>query len=105
MTSNYKNNLYIKSFDWDDGNLTKNSTKHDVSFKESEAIFFDSPVYFSDKKHSRKEERYVAYGYIESGRKLTIIFTFRREKIRIISARDQNKKERKIYTKFADEYA
>jgi len=88
------------SFDWDKGNLEKSWEKHKVHFKEAEEVFFNKPLkIFLDKKHSKKENRYVAFGVTNLKRKLTIIFTIRKNKIRIISTRNQSKKERKEYVK------
>lgn len=88
------------SFDWDQGNIEKNWQKHKVHYKEAEEIFFNKPLkIFPDKEHSKKENRFLALGFTNSKRKLTIIFAIREQKIRIISARNQSKKERKIYEK------
>lgn len=91
--------LDILGFDWDEGNLQKNRLKHGVEPAECEEIFYNEPVFLYDKTHSLQEERYVAYGNTNEKRELTIVFTIRTGKIRIISARDQNKKERAIYKK------
>lgn len=89
-----------KSFDWDEGNKNKNWLKHKVKDKESEEVFFNKPLLVNfDKKHSNKEKRFQALGKTNKNRKLFIAFTFRNQKIRIISARDQNKKERRQYEK------
>ncbi|MCH7641111.1 BrnT family toxin [Patescibacteria group bacterium] len=86
------------SFDWDRGNIEKNWKKHKVHFKEAEEAFFNKPLkIFPDKKHSTKERRLQAFGITNSRRNLTIFFTIRDNKIRVISARDQNKKERRKY--------
>ncbi|MFV1917424.1 MAG: BrnT family toxin, partial [Patescibacteria group bacterium] len=83
------------SFDWDKGNLEKNWKRHKVHFKEAEEVFFNKPLkIFPDKKHSTKERRFQALGITNNRRNLTIFFTIRDSKIRVISARDQNKKER-----------
>jgi uncharacterized DUF497 family protein len=50
-----------------------------------------------DKLHSKSEDRYFALGRTDTERLLFIVFTLRGNKIRIISARDMNRKERKIY--------
>lgn len=93
-----KNRIRLTGFDWDKGNKEKNWKKHRVDFQESEEIFFNKPLeIFSDEKHSGKEKRFLAYGTTNKNRKLTVVFTLRKGKIRIISARDQNRKERKIY--------
>jgi uncharacterized protein len=88
------------AFDWDHGNIDKNQEKHKVHFKEAEEIFFINPLkIFPDKQHSEKESRFVAYGITNNFRKLIVIFTIRDSKIRVISARNQNKKERSQYEK------
>lgn len=86
------------SFDWDTGNIEKSWGKHKVYHKEAEEVFFNKPLkVFKDMKHSVDEMRFVAYGIDSSNRKLTLVFTIRKQKIRIISARDQSKKERRVY--------
>lgn len=88
----------IEGFEWDKGNVDKNRFKHDVNINECEEVFFNKPqVIAYDKAHSQREERYSILGQTTKGRKLNIIFTLRNNKIRAISARDQNKKERKLY--------
>ncbi|MDP1678051.1 MAG: BrnT family toxin [Bacteroidota bacterium] len=87
----------VEGFDWDEGNRTKNA-KHDVEWKEIEEIFFSSRLLvIDDIKHSKAETRYIAYGSTSTGRVLTVIFTLRGKKIRPISARDSNTKEKVRY--------
>lgn len=88
-------------FEWNKGNINKNLKKHGVSDKESEEVFSNKPLLVSlDKKHSTKTEvRYHALGKTNEGKVLFISFTTRGEKLRNISARKANKKERKIYAK------
>ena len=89
-----------RAFEWDKGNIDKSWKKHQVHFKEAEEIFFNKPLKtFKDIEHSQLEDRFVALGRTDKKRQLHIVFTIRNEKIRIISARDQNKKERKLYAK------
>ncbi len=84
-------------FEWDKGNIGKN-IKHKVEDKESEEIFFDKKRFiFRDKIHSRNEERFRIIGKTKRKRLLFVVFTIRRRKVRIISARDINKKEVKLY--------
>jgi uncharacterized protein len=84
-------------FEWDKGNIGKNQ-KHNVTDKESEEAFFDkSKRTFKDRLHSRNEERFRVVGKTKEGRLLFVAFTKRGEKIRIISARDINKKEVHLY--------
>jgi uncharacterized DUF497 family protein len=87
-------------FEWDEGNIDKNYIKHNVQWFECEQVFFDEHFYVGrDVKHSQKEERWLGLGKTYEGRKLCIIFTIRNKKIRIVSARDMSKKERKQYEK------
>lgn len=86
------------AFDWDKGNTDKNLHQHNVSNRETEEIFSDESLkIFEDVKHSYKEQRFVAYGATNLNRRLVIVFTVRKQKIRVISARDQNRKEKIIY--------
>ncbi|HEY4695122.1 MAG TPA: BrnT family toxin [Candidatus Nanoarchaeia archaeon] len=86
-------------FEWDKGNIGK-SKKHGVSDQETEEVFFDSgKVSFKDLVHSDTEERFILLGKTSKERLLYIVFTKREDRIRIISARDVNKKERPLYEK------
>lgn len=88
----------ILGFDWDPSNINKNQIKHNVSWQEAEATFRNRPIIIlEDLKHSCAETRYTLYGQTDNNRRLTIIFTLRRNYFRIISARDQSKPERRIY--------
>ncbi len=85
-------------FEWDDGNKHKNWIKHRVSNSECEQIFFNRPlIVHVDDKHSTFEDRYYALGITDLGIKLFAVFTLQNKKIRIISARNMSRKERKIY--------
>jgi len=81
-------------FEWDKGNQDKNWVKHKVKNRECEEVIANEALFVEDTKHSKKEFRVVAYGETMLGRKLTVIFTIRDKKIRMISARDQSKKEK-----------
>ena len=90
----------IAGFDWDIGNSRKSADKHDVSQAEAESIFFNDPlIVVADLKHSEKEQRLNALGKTAKSRLLHVTFTLRQNGniIRVISARDMHRKERKIY--------
>jgi len=90
----------IKGFVWDKGNTDKNWKKHRVTNTECEEVFFDeNKVVLKDVLHSGREDRFIVLGKTREGRLLFAVFTVRRKKIRVISARDTNKKERKLYEK------
>lgn len=87
-------------FEWDKGNKEKNWVKHNVKNEECEETFYDSKnIVSKDIPHSNTEVRYELLGKTKNDRKLYITFTTRDNKLRVISARDQNKKERLKYAK------
>ena len=86
------------AFEWDEYNSQKNWLKHRVLPPECEQIFFNRPLVVADDiKHLEKESRYYSLGHTDRGRFLFVVFTVRSDKIRTISARDMNRKERKVY--------
>lgn len=95
-----KLNKPLKGFIWDERNIDKSWIKHQVSNTECEEVFYDTDkAILKDPLHSRDEERFIILGKTKEERLLFVVFTTRRGKIRIISARDINKKERKLYGK------
>ncbi|MBI4062317.1 BrnT family toxin [Candidatus Gottesmanbacteria bacterium] len=86
-------------FEWDKGNSGKNK-KHNVEDSEAEEVFFDPrKVVTKDILRSGEELRFILLGKTKRERLLYIVFTQRRNKIRIISARNINKKEVFLYEK------
>jgi hypothetical protein len=96
----------LAGFEWDDGNRNKNWKKHHVAWWECEQVFFNQPLYvLPDPEHSTGEQRFYVLGVTNAGRLLFLAFTQRKRKIRVISARDMSKKERKAYYEKAQENA
>ncbi|MBF8276776.1 MAG: hypothetical protein HW390_1849 [Candidatus Brocadiaceae bacterium] len=90
----------ISGFEWDKGNITKNWERHGVAHTECEEVFFNNPLIVkNDVTHSITEVCYYVLGKSNSHRRLFLVFTVRNTKIRVISARDMSKEERKIYAK------
>lgn len=86
-------------FEWDRGNSGKNK-KHGVGDSEGEEAFFDQhKVILRDPPHSGGEERSILIGKTKSDRLLFVVFTRRGKKVRVISARDVNRKEVHLYEK------
>lgn len=96
-----------RGFNWNKGNINKNWIKHQIKDKENEEVFFNLPLAVSfDEKHSTKtEKRFQALGKTNQEKKLFIIFAVRKDKIRIISARRQNQKERRQYKQYEEKKA
>lgn len=90
--------LDVEGFQWDDGNREKNFIKHGVHFTECEQTFFNRPLFISaDDRHSEHERRFAALGITDRNRQLAIVFTIRENRVRVISARDMDRKERTYY--------
>ena len=85
-------------FDWDDGNREKNWLRHQVGAVECEQVFFNQPLIVAeDVKHSQTEVRFYALGRTDADRRLFVVFAVRDDLIRVISARDMSRKERRVY--------
>lgn len=83
-------------FEWDEDKNKINKIKHKISF-ETAAHVFDDPEYIEmyDFEHSLDEDRYIAIGKI--GDILFVVFTERKDAIRLISARLATEAERRLY--------
>lgn len=87
----------LEGFEWDEGNL-EHIKKHHVSAKDCEEVFFNKPFLLSiDKAHSDIEERFQVLGLTDSKRLVFLVFTIRNNRIRVVSARDQNKREQQKF--------
>ena len=95
----------VVGFEWDEGNSMKNA-KHQVSDREAEQLFVNEPlVVLEDAGHSSSEPRWHALGKTNESRLLHVTFTLRTggTRVRIISARQMHRKERKVYEAAAQE--
>ena len=88
----------MNDFEWNEDKAILNLNKHNISFYEASTVFDD---YFGkiidDKIHSINELRYYLIGFSNNNKLLTVSFTERDNRIRIISARNSTKSERKLY--------
>jgi uncharacterized DUF497 family protein len=88
----------VEGFEWDEGNDSKNWRRHGVSQIEAEQILLNRPVVvLGDVAHSAREARYFAFGRTDQGRRLTVVFTLRGRRLRVISARPMSRRERRGY--------
>ena len=73
-------------FEWDEEKNTENLRKHGVVFETAQYAFLDSKrVIAKDTAHSKEEKRYYCFGEVKGG-VLTVRFTYRNKRIRIIGA-------------------
>ncbi len=85
-------------FERDEENSAKIWRKHKVSPFECEQIFFNQPlVVVPDEAHSRDEARFYVLGRTDAQRPLFLVFTGRRNLVRVVSARDMSRAEREVY--------
>ncbi|MBL7078553.1 BrnT family toxin [Candidatus Shapirobacteria bacterium] len=88
----------LRGFEWDQGNIDKSYQKHGITPKESEEVFLDSNLQIiRDLKHSKKEPRFIIIGKSFKKKTLFVVFALRKNKVRVVSARLANKKERRYY--------
>lgn len=91
----------VIGFEWNEGNIYKKENKYGLKWQLIEEIFFNEPLLvFEDIRHSQDECRCFSLGFTDDKVHFFVVFTKREQKIRVISARKINKKERKIYENF-----
>lgn len=92
----YKCTYTLLMVDWDPEKAAENLAKHKVSFADAVAVLEDEMA-LTIKDDVDGEERFVTMGMDAMGRVLVVIYTWRDEEIRIISARRANRRERTHY--------
>ena len=94
----------IAGFEWDEHNSEKIRSRHHVTPAECEQVFYNIPIFSDvDEKHSKTENRFYVLGQTDLTRFLFLVFTVRKDKLRVISARDMNRKERRAYQTYEEE--
>jgi len=76
----------MNNFGWDEEKNDENLRKHGVDFETAQYAFIDKRrVIAKDVEHSKDEKRYYCFGKVKGG-VLTVRFTYRNKRIRIIGA-------------------
>lgn len=84
-------------FEWDDAKAEANLRKHKISFRAASRVFDDPLVLIEqDCSEDYGEDRFLAVGLVE-GLLMTVAYTERGDRVRIISARKANTNERRAY--------
>lgn len=84
-------------FEWDDAKAAENGRNHGVSFPQATGAFRDPfAVEWIDLREDYGEERIILLG-MAGNELLTVVYTERAERIRIISARCATKNEQDLY--------
>ena len=83
-------------FEWDEDKRRQNICKHGIDFVDAQGIWSDSVLEYSSDQTHHDEERYLAIGELY-GECITVIFTWRGDTRRFISARKARRYEQKDY--------
>lgn len=87
-----------RTFEWDENKARANSRNHKVDFDEAITVFSDAlNETFYDPDHSTDEDRYITIGWSNRRRLLMVAYTERGNNLRLISARELTRNERKAY--------
>ena len=86
-------------FEWDPGKNEANLEKHGIDFEGAKTIWEGRVIEVQSRQCHSGETRYLAIGFYE-GREITVVYTVREEKIRIISARRSRRNERELYWRY-----
>lgn len=82
--------------EWDLNKDRLNIKKHGISFEVAKLVFADANrVEFYDSKHSLHEHRYITIGMVNN--LISVVYTERLHRIRLITAKPASAKERKLY--------
>jgi hypothetical protein len=83
-------------YEWDRNKAASNLTKHGVHFANAVAVFEDAQALTLDDDES-DEDRFITIGLDDLGRVLVVVYTWRENRIRVISARKATPLERQEY--------
>ena len=82
---------------WDPNKAITNLQKHGVHFSDAEIVFYDPNALTREDIKAEGEQRFVTIGSDAIGRILVVVYAYRGENIRLISASTAKKKERRNY--------
>jgi uncharacterized protein len=82
---------------WDSAKARSNYARHGVRFSEVEQVFYDPSALTVEDAAAPREQRFVTLGRDGQDRILVVVYTYRGETIRVISARRASPGEVKSY--------
>ena len=85
------------SYQWDPRKAASNLEKHGVDFADAVGVFEDEWALTIKEEYVEGEQRFVTMGMDFLGRMLVVVYTYRYDNIRLISARTATRRERGIY--------
>lgn len=84
-------------FEWDPRKAVTNLRKHGVAFADAALVLEDALALTRRDPDSTDEERFLTLGSDPLGRLLVVVYTWRGQRVRLISARQATRKERRRY--------
>jgi uncharacterized protein len=82
-------------FDWDDANR-QHIARHGISSEEAEEAVTIEPL-DADVQSHESEPRVLCLGRTKSGRLLTVLYTERGGRVRVVTAYDMKKSQQRLY--------
>ena len=92
-------------FEWDEQKNRVNHTKHGIRFEEAREIFASPVLTAPDDRQDYRERRFISYGQLDAMVVIAVVHTRRLGRIRLISARKANRKERQAFYEYLDKTA
>lgn len=86
--------------EWDEEKNRANQRKHQISFEEATEVFYYPTHETVDTRLEYGEERFIGIGRNSKMLILTVVYTERESRIRIISARRANKQEERLHYEY-----
>ncbi len=88
---------WIVNYQWDPRKAILNLKKHGVEFADAVGVFEDENALWQEDPRNQSEDRYIVLGTDFLSRTLVVVFTYRDEEIRVISARKATEREKRTY--------
>ncbi len=85
------------NYQWDPKKATSNLRKHGIEFADAVGVFEDDWALTIEEQDVEGEQRFVSIGLDFLGCLIVVVYTYRNDDIRIISARRATKRERMSY--------
>jgi len=85
------------NYQWDLKKAASNREKHGIDFADAVGVFEDEGALTIKEQYVAGEQRFVTMGMDFLGRVLVVVYTYRDDDIRLISARTATKRERRAY--------
>jgi uncharacterized DUF497 family protein len=90
----YRHTIKTIPFEWDPNKAATNLKKHGIDFADAVSVFNDNHAITIDDPDF-DEERFITIGMDTYARIIVVVYTYRGNAIRLISARKAEKQERK----------